>query len=780
MFLRLLIILLFIIGLEIPAQELKTGSLNGYVYDQSNGEALIGATVTIKKLAIGTYTNTAGYFFIPNIPVGEYVIEFSYIGYKPFSKNIQIKANSNSFIKINLENDAVKLGEILVSADSIRTIEKLYAKPISKIELNSRQVNAIPKAVEADLLRTLQTLPGIQPLSDFSSSLYVRGGTPDQNLYQVDGTDIYNPEHAFGIFSTFNTSAIKKVELSKGGFSAEYGGRLSSVLSVTNLDGNRNNFQGEAVVSAISASTTLQSPLGSIGSISGSIRRTYIDQTYAKFIDDIPNYYFLDGNLKAFFDLSDDDKLIISSFGSIDKLNFVFDKNIPNSPSFFYQWGNLTGSLNWRKIITPNLFANFWVTGSKFFSEFYFDELEIKEDNLINDITLKGSLEHYLRKNFNLKFGFETKFIYGELINKLPNGNVNAKRHRTAYTSYISSQWKPEDFLEIESGLRWDYFISEKKYMNLDPRFSLKYRLNELTSLKFATGIYHQYVNRIPRFFITSIWTSADEFTGGSTAYHFILGLQREIFQIYELEIETYFKRYLNVYSYNNNMVADIQPSEYNSENQPVYNNTKGLFNRGDGYSYGLEILLRKDYGAMTGWLGFSLARTYNIVDGLNKNQKFTPRQDRTFTVNLVSNINVNQFLNELKGKNYESDGSVWLLSFNFVFSTGQPITLPGSVYSVKALPDWYNNQNSVALYPSVINDARLPDYSRLDISLTWDKKFSSWSISPYIQIFNVLNRKNVWFIQYENKVKNGQIVQEIKPFNMLPILPSFGINVKF
>jgi len=185
--------------------------------------------------------------------------------------------------------------------------------------MNSKQVNEIPKVIEADLLRALQTMPGITSISDFSSAIYVRGGTPDQNLYLVDGAEIYNPEHAFGIFSTFNTNAIKKVDVSKGGFGAEYGDRLSSVIDVTNLDGNMNNLEGDFNLSLIAASLTLQMPLGSIGSLSGSFRRTYIDQTYSKFIKNLPDYYFDDGNLKGFFQLSDRDNITASYFGSHDR-----------------------------------------------------------------------------------------------------------------------------------------------------------------------------------------------------------------------------------------------------------------------------------------------------------------------------------------------------------------------------------------------------------------------------------------------------------------------------
>lgn len=263
----------------------------------------------------------------------------------------------------------------------METVEKLFKKPISEIRLSHRQVSQIPQIAEADLLRSLQTLPGILPLSDFSSALYVRGGTPDQNLYMIDGTDVYNPEHAFGIFSTFNTDAIKQVKLSKGGFGAEYGGRLSSILDVTNLDGNREQFAGTAAISLLSTKTTLQMPMGHRGSLSGSVRRTYFDQTVGKKLKDTPQYYFYDGNFKAFVDVDEKNKLTVSGYGGRDFLNVIFNQDASQETGFQADWGNKTGSVRWMRVFSPQLIGNFWATGSRFSSDFTFDEVQEDDGN---------------------------------------------------------------------------------------------------------------------------------------------------------------------------------------------------------------------------------------------------------------------------------------------------------------------------------------------------------------------------------------------------------------
>ncbi|MFQ5641458.1 MAG: carboxypeptidase-like regulatory domain-containing protein, partial [bacterium] len=293
-------------GTVLNAQSAQTGSVSGFVYDKANGEALINANVFLRNTPIGSSTNVSGYYVIPKILAGEYTLVCRYIGYKSFEQTLSIVPGSQEIINITLNRQDIELEKIVVTDEAVPTIEKLFVRPLSKIDLSAKQINQIPQVAEADLLRALQLLPGVLPVSDFSSALYIRGGTPDQNLHLIDGTDVYNPEHAFGLFSTFNTDAIKKVELSKGGFGARYGGRLSAIIDVTNLDGNREEFEGTSSLSLLSARTTVQMPLGNLGSLSGSFRRTYFDKTAAKFIDDIPTYYFFDGNIKAYLAIDDD------------------------------------------------------------------------------------------------------------------------------------------------------------------------------------------------------------------------------------------------------------------------------------------------------------------------------------------------------------------------------------------------------------------------------------------------------------------------------------------
>ncbi len=783
--LKLLVLSLFLATL-LHAQAGKTYTYSGFVYDKSNGEGLIGANVFLKEKNYGASTNISGYFVIANIPAGEYTLICSYIGYKTETKIITVTNNCDDCVTFNLAPESLETEEIVVSADSIRTIDKLYYKPVSKIDLTPAQINNIPRVVEADLLRALQTLPGITALSDFSSALYIRGGTPDQNLYLIDGTDVYNPEHAFGIFSTFNTAAIKRAEVSKGGFGAEYGGRLSSVLDVNNVDGNRKNFEGEFNLSLLSASTTLQMPVGSKGSVSASYRRTYIDQTLSKAIDGIPDYYFYDANIKGFYEFDQKNKLSVSFFRSYDDLDYKWDKEAQESFRFIYDWGNMTGSVNWKHIFSQKLFASFWLTGSRFESNFNFNAVNLTEYNYLSDYALKGALEYYHSKEFNMKFGAEQKLLHETYDQETDDQRIYINSNRQYSSGYVTGNWKPNDDWSFDIGVRANYFNTDTSFFNIEPRFTAKYRLSETMNIKFATGRYHQYINRIPRLFFSSIWATANKYNNESSSMHYILGFQKEVADIYEFEIEGYYKTYKNLYQFNPHVGASIKPGYHDENDRPVYTTLESVFNQGDGESYGMEILFKKDVGALTGWVSYTLSRTKYTFDAINQGEKFTPRHDRTSVVNFVLNADLDNLWNDFTNKPIEHDDSRWLLGMTFVYASGQPITVPASGYYMNPMPDWNNYQRSgelnpaYNLYPAEINTFRIPDYIRMDVSLTWELEYDGWKMSPYLQIFNVGYRKNVWFIQYDQELEDGSIIQKVDKVTMLPILPSLGVKINF
>jgi hypothetical protein len=761
MYNKLIIFLLFFCG-TLMAQEDKSATLSGFVYDSSDGEALIGANIYFENTTIGGSTNLSGYYVIPDVPVGQQILVCEYMGYRKYRKKISIMMGADVKQNIILEEDLLETEVIVVTADSLTTIERLYEKPISTVQLSPKQIQSVPQVAEADLLRTLQTLPGVVPIYDFSSALYIRGGTPDQNLYLLDGTDVYNPEHMFGLFSTFNSDAIKHVELSKGGFGAEHGGRLSSVLDITNLDGNRQEFEGTANISLLSVKTTLQTPLGNMGSLSGSLRRTYFDKTIAPFVDEVPDYYFYDGSLKAFFDLDKNNKLTVSGYGGNDFLDFTLNPKASEQQGFQYSWGNRTGSLRWTHVFNSRLFSNFWVTYSVFDSDFDLDLYKVNERNSINDLTFKGKLEYHFSDRFASRFGFEQKMLDLDYLFEDQRMIIDLQQTGIQSAFYGILNWTPTHDWDIEMGMRFTHFKIDKLSQDWAPRFSVKYRLTDTSILRAAAGRYYQYLHRIPRLFIIDIWTISNKYQERARSDHYQFGYQKEISEDYEFEVDAFYKDYKNIYSFNHNVGADIQADAYNTDGRPVFNTMNNLFHRGDGKTYGFELLLRKDSGRVRGWLGYAYSLTEYKIDGINQNRWFMPRHDRSHTINAMGNFDLISGRNKL------------ILGTNIVFSTGQPITEPGSAYI--SSPGPFETRNNVNYAPTKINNIRLPDYVRMDISLTYQINFRGWRMAPYLQVYNISNRGNVWFISYE--YENGKAI--IEEQYMLPLLPTIGVNFTF
>lgn len=793
---------LFLIILVINAysQTNKNTTISGFVYDKNSGETLIGANVSLSSNGIftGASTNNNGYFIILNAPAGRDTVTISYIGYNSIKAIITVKKREIGPLKFYLTRSSISVGEVVVTGNSGSISQKAFDRPVSTISLSGQQVNTVSKVVEPDLLRALQSMPGITSISDFSSAINVRGGMSDQNLYLIDGAEIYDPNHAFGIFSTFNTDAIKKVEVSKGGFGPQYDDRLSSVIDVIDKDGNRNHFQGNFNLSLIDANLSLQFPLGSLGSISGSFRRTFIDQIYAKLDKDIPPYFFYDGNLKTFLQLSDRDNLTLSFFKTDDNLNFQKELADPQIPLIYIRWGNTLASINWKHLFNDKLFSSFYLTYTHFSSTVNVaQDVQVGKStvtNPLNDYTARDAFTYYISKEVTLDAGLEYKHValsYNEDDRNL--GLIELSNNSNEISSYFNLELNPSSLWEINAGMRFEDYRCGTAYINFDPRFSMKYKLSQTSALKFAAGIYHQYMNASARIsFLPSVWFSADNHTYDSRAIHFILGYEKQIENIFgnqfnlDFETDLYYKDYKNIYAFNQNDIATLSPGYYKSNGTPVYTSITDMFERGDGKSYGIEFLMRKETGLLTGWVSYSLSRTVNTFDGINQGNSFVPRQDRTSVVNIVLNGNLNDIFRGNWKEGLNKSSSNWVLGINFVFTTGQPITLPASAYFVPPFPAWNNyntsgnNLPSYQLYPGSIDNYRLPDYIRLDLSITWQKSYGTWSIAPFLQIFNIGNRKNVWFVDYSSTKMNGSITQKVKAVNELPILPSLGIKIKF
>jgi hypothetical protein len=762
----------------LPVAASPDGTISGFVYDSDTKEGLIGANVYLASTTRGSSTNQNGYYTIPRVPPGEYEIVADYIGYRSFRQPVVVGSDQDLRMDIYLRPEVLEMEEIVVTGQAQRTAERLYQKPISRLEMPPGEINMVPQVIESDLLRTLQNLPGIAAVNDYSSQLYVRGGTPDQNLYQIDGVDIYNPEHLFGLFSTFNTDAIKHVEISKGGFGADYGGRLSSVLDVTYLDGNRQEFEGSASVSLLSAKATVQSPLGRFGSLSGSIRRTYFDQTVGRNNDEIPDYYFYDGHGKIFLQIDKNNSLTISGFSGDDRLDHNLNEDAPDEENtVHYDFGNDTASLRWAHVFNPVLFSNFWLTASRFSSEFRYKDY-IREINEITDVTLKGDVEYYRSEKISTTFGFEAKRLNHTYQADVFGSKYRYSPFRTHTALYLQTTWQPTFRWEVAGGLRYNYFYSDRHYQSLSPRLSAKYRLDDRSTLKAALGMYHQYLHKIPRFFIADIWLTSDENYKGSRAIHAIAGYGRELGEHFSFEAEAYYKRYADIYAYDPFGSIDVEPQQYDQDGDPIIDDTAGLFTRGEGDSYGLELLTRKRSGIITGWLSAGLARTDYCFEQFNGGEFYPPRHDRTLTVNTSGQLDLRNAVRFLRGRELRDDRSRWSLGTNFLYATGQPITTTNSVYFIRELPE--RDYTEHAVYPAERNGFRLPPYVRLDLSLTFERRYRSWGWRAYLQVYNVGNRENIWYYDCDYDIYDEQIIQRIDQTTMLPLLPTIGFAITF
>ena len=438
-------------------------------------------------------------------------------------------------------------------------------------------------------------------------------------------------------------------------------------------------------------------------------------------------------------------------------------------------------------MFNEKLFASFWFTGSGYDSDFKIDKIvNDASHNELTDYALKASIEYYADNDLSWKFGAEQKYLRLSYREDFSSGLIDLWNKARFTTVYGDLRLRPDALWELDFGLRTSAYISDIKKVNPEPRFSVKYRLSENSTLKFAAGRYFQYLNRIQQMFIASIWTGSDKNTKPSSSNHFILSYQRELADAISLEAEGYYKTYADLYQFNQNVNASVEPGYNNAEGYPVYNSTKSIFTRGDGNTLGAEILLRKESGSITGWLSYTYSKTKYTFDGINKGQSYSPRHDRASVINLVMNGDLGDiFSGEFNAKS-EKKSSRWNFGLSFMFATGQPITLPASVYFVNDIPDATNTTTNdqgypgYKVYPGTIDSYRLPAYARLDISITYEKNYSGWTLAPYIQIYNIGNRKNTWFISYDNKVEGNKITQTIDKYSMLPILPSIGVNIKF
>ncbi|PKN71921.1 MAG: hypothetical protein CVU50_09400 [Candidatus Cloacimonetes bacterium HGW-Cloacimonetes-3] len=771
-------ILMSIILMIIAGATLSAATVSGFITCKDNAEPLQYVNVQVTETKAGTQTNKKGYYVITISAPGTYTLVATMISYNKASQPFTIKSSGDDVsLDLAMDNNTIELSKVTVIG---KTDDDEVNTPFIKVSTITQSTEDMQNSVavaEADVFRSILTLPGVTPISDFSSGLYVRGGSPDQNLILLDDIDVYNPNHFGGIFSTFNTDAVESAELMKGGYPAQYGGRLSSVLDVTNRQGNRNYHQGVARLSLISTSTTMEGPwkLGSeSGSYMGSVRRTYLDVLRKAF--DLPDYYFYDGHFKFNWDAGGRDKLSASAYFGKDNLDMdIGDK-------MHMDWGNKTVSTQWTHIFSPTLFSHFVLAGSNFSSNMEMTSTNGKvfdRGNSIDDISAKQMLSWKANNNHQLDFGYEAKFNDVSYLLKTrfqidPNTLPDIKVSSLTGAVYVQDVWDIDAFWTLQPGLRVSGYNTLKdnlpaspyaSYQRLEPRLSLRRKLDTAENIFVSYGRYYQYMTCMSMNVSTpfDLWFPLDGSLNPGRSDHFTMGYKNQLSPCFNLDMEVYYKTYTDIL-------------EYNTANDYTWNNQTGqlkdTFHIGKGYTYGFDTLLKTDWQGLEGFLGYTLSKTQRKMNNVNINPQtqepgyFYPSYDRTHQLNIVETFN----LTENTGK--QLLGGDVKFGMNYSYSTGQPTQKPEGIF--------FDGEQFQIVY-SYKDRERLPSYNRLDLSVKneWAK---SWgTIEPYFEVINVLNHKNVggrnYYIMYDDQ---GNATLKHADSGQFPLVPFIGVNIKW
>lgn len=739
---------MLVLPLQAFAQQV---TLSGFVTDKSNGETLPYASVVLKGSGepIGALGNVDGYYAIQGLPSDKPLsLTISYVGYVGFQDTVTFDAGEKRRLDVSLTPDAIMTEEIVVEAE--RDDEERLIQP-AFVEVEAAQIREMPAIGEADILRSLQLLPGIQAASDISSGLYVRGGGPDQTLILLDQMPLYNPSHAFGFFSTFNPDAIKDMSLHKGAYPAQYGGRLGAVLDVRNKDGNRKGFQGTGGVSLIASRLTLEGPTGG-GSWMVSGRRTYIDPLLSLVRNDstdVPSYFFYDLSAKVNQDISGNDKLQVSGYFGRDDLTFDVDTD-----TFFkIRWGNTAFTGKWTHVFSPSVFGNFMVAGSKYTSTSTLNifDTPILFKNSIQDYTVKGDLDWFATRDHALSGGFLFTHYDFEFLQEFNNEEqLNLLQKPNLFSLYLQDHWQPGNRWDIRLGARGNYF-SEGSRWQVEPRFSASYQANENWRVKTAGGFYHQYLQLVTTeaFAGSDFWVPLDETVEPGRSWQGVVGVEWEPSSKYQLTVEGYYTDLANLVVLDTRVAAD---SEAETSEEVFVSD-------GKGYATGMEVFLQRRMGRVTGWVGYTLGWTRRSFDEINGGQEFPPKYDRRHDVSFVASYRLGR----------------WTFGANYVYGTGQAFTPASARYTLRS-PGIPDRQVEDLVLPADKNSARLLPYHRMDVSVK--RKFGFWGIDSefYVQVFNVYNRRNEWFVQYD--VDDPETDPDV--VKMLPIVPTIGINFGF
>ena len=782
-------------------------TISGFVSDKETGEKLIGVNVYDANTYKGTVANNYGFY---SFTTEEKTIKltFSMIGYATYQETITLEKN----LQIDIElKPSIELSEVTVVGNVVES--NVRNTQMGLIDVPVKVISNLPALLgEVDIIKSIQLLPGVQSGSEGMSGMYVRGGGPDQNLILLDGVPVYNVNHWFGFFSVFNSDAIQNVKLIKGGFPARYGGRLSSVLDISMKEGNNKKIRGVGSIGLISSKLSIDGPICEKTTFIISGRRTYLDVIAFPFVKMyqaseglnrmVIGYFFHDLNAKINHKLSNKSHLYLSTYTGKDKFYMkIEDKyfqenyNSETGETTAHEikvkekgqlwWGNITTALRWNYLFNDKLFSNTTATFSRY-KMFVGEEMEYNNEkgilnysSGINDYGLKIDFDYYPTVNHKIKFGIaETYHVFnpGVFIEK-GSGGEESEGEQQVYSfktgnnplySHEISTYIEDDIdlnygFKLNAGLQWSgYFTHGKFYNRLQPRVSALYLINVKISTKASFAVMQQYINLLTNSTIglpTDLWVPVTKNIEPNNSYQYSVGAVYEHSRDIEISTEIFYKTMDNIIEYK-------EGATFFSIN----NDWQEKVVLGKGWSYGAEILIMKKYGNTTGWIGYTWSKSERKFDRpgeeISYGKVFPYKYDRRHDISVVVTHKFNDRFDI---------GATW------VFGTGNATTLEYERYpSVDQLITWheYSSNESNIPYYETRNNYRMPAYHRLDVGVNFHKEkkrgISTWNISVY----NVYNRKNPFFMDWETVDYEGN--KKLYYYSIFPIIPSFSWKFEF
>lgn len=781
-----LILILFVVVVKLSFSQ-QRNIISGLVKDKLTGEPLIGANISSENT--GTVSDAYGFYSMPYKSSSAFVIKASYVGYKPFEETI----DSSGEIHYNiLLEPGLEITEIQVTNE--KPVEERLE--LGTIDIPVQQAIKMPMFGEPDILKTMQLLPGIQGGSDGRSNLYVRGGSPDQNLFMLDGTPLYYVNHLGGFVSVFHPDILKNIKLYKGNFPARFGGRLSSVIDLRMKEGNKKELHGSYGIGLISGDITLEGPVKTDKtSFIVSARRVWIDifsrpVTKLSFQGASMGYNFYDFYGKVSHEQNSQNRFYFSIYAGDDKQGYYYkNKGDHVNSKATYVWGNILSTLRWNLIYSPRLNSDFtlFYTRYRYNSTMKYMIADLKQSDLyqtsVHDFGIKADYNLYFSAKHKLRFGGGASrnwFIPGQIRYKnvkddrINDTIIGVQNQSLAinYYVYTENEINPTHWLGINIGCRLASFnVDEKIYSSFEPRLLANFNIGKFGALKAGYAKMMQPVHMLTyssSAFPTDIWLPSTKDIAPGSASQYSAGYFKSFLKNkFDAGVELYQKRMTDLIAIKGGV--------------PLINTNsweKNVETKGTGNSKGLEFMLRKNSGKSTGWLSYTLSKSTRKFENLNNGKIYPFKYDRRHDISIVYNQKLKENVD---------------FSATWVFGSGYPTTLHNGVYLSTSTKFWkqespetsvFENKGEAYLYPGK-NWLRMNNYHRLDIGLNFRKLKTGNKHKPYertwtIGIYNAYNRQNAVFYYYDYKDQNTDNDIVLYQQSGFPFLPSIKYSVKF